>query len=187
MRIIGGNLKGKEILFLKTVKTRPLRDMVRESIFNVIFHSPLINVKIKNSRILDIYSGVGSFGIECISREAKNVTFIENDKSALEILKKNFSQLSINKEAILIDQTVDLFLRQINLSNKFDIIFLDPPFAENRYIDELEKVYKLKAYNKNHLIVIHREKNTFENLTKIIKTLIVKEYGRSKIIFGVFN
>ena len=54
-------------------------------------------------------------------------------------------------------------------------------------VELVEKVYRLKAYNKNHLIVIHREKNTFEDLTKIIKTLIVKEYGRSKIIFGVFN
>ena len=187
MRIIGGNLKGKKIIYLKTIKTRPLKDMVRESIFNVIFHSQLINVQVKDSRILDVYSVVGSFGIECISREAKNVTFVENDKSALETLEKNFFQLSINSKSILFNQKSDLFLKQLNPNNKFDIIFFDPPFAENRYTDELKKIHKLKAYNKNHLIIIHREKNASEDLTKIIKTLMIKEYGRSKIIFGVFS
>ena len=64
MRVISGSLKGRKINFLKNYTTRPLKDSVRESIFNVLEHSKFFKVKIKNSNILDLYSGIGSFGIE---------------------------------------------------------------------------------------------------------------------------
>ena len=85
------NLKGKKIKFLKNKITRPLKDSVKENIFNILIHSKLIKLKFKNSNILDLYSGVGSFGIECISRGAKKVTFVEknNINAILKILKKN--------------------------------------------------------------------------------------------------
>ena len=73
MRIIGGSLKGKSINFTKNSNTRPLKDSVKESIFNVLMHSNLIKTKIENSNILDLYSGIGSFGIEAISRNAKKI------------------------------------------------------------------------------------------------------------------
>ena len=73
MRIISGILKGKSINFLKNSNTRPLKDSVRESIFNVLKHSNLIDVKVEKSNILDLYSGVGSFGLEGISRGARRV------------------------------------------------------------------------------------------------------------------
>ena len=95
MRIITGFLKGKKINFINSPITRPLRDLVKENIFNVILHSNLINVDLLNSKILDLYSGVGSFGIECISRGAKNITFVEKNKTTLEILKKNLKNLKI--------------------------------------------------------------------------------------------
>ena len=88
MRIISGFLKGKSIRFLKTSKTRPLKNAVRESVFNILKHSNLIKVKIENSNILDLYSGIGSFGIESLSRYAEKVTFIEKDKDAFYILKR---------------------------------------------------------------------------------------------------
>ena len=66
MRIISGSFKGRSIKFLKNSNTRPLKDSVRENIFNILEHSHTIKPKIKNSNILDLYSGIGSFGIECI-------------------------------------------------------------------------------------------------------------------------
>ena len=87
MRIISGFLKGKSINYLRNSMTRPLKDSVKENIFNILHHSNLINVKIKNANVLDLFSGIGSFGIECISREAKKVTFVERDLEAVKILK----------------------------------------------------------------------------------------------------
>ena len=83
MRIVGGKLKGKNILFIKSLTTRPLKDSVKESIFNIINHSNLLNTKVENSNILDLYSGIGSFGIECISRGANRITFVEKNKRLL--------------------------------------------------------------------------------------------------------
>ena len=71
MRIISGKLKGKSIIFLKSLTTRPLKDSVKENIFNVISHSNLFQINLNNAEVLDLYSGVGSFGLECISRGAK--------------------------------------------------------------------------------------------------------------------
>ena len=79
MRIVSGFLKGKKIDFLKSATTRPLRDFVKENIFNIINHSNLVNVKLEDANVLDLYSGVGSFGIECISRGSKKSTFVENE------------------------------------------------------------------------------------------------------------
>ena len=94
MRIISGIFKGKKISLPKDNLTRPLRDLVKESIFNIIEHSNKFLTKIKNSEILDLFSGTGSFGIECLSREAKYVTFFENYKEVLPILKKNLQNLN---------------------------------------------------------------------------------------------
>ena len=85
MRIISGNFKGKKILLPKDKLTRPLRDLTKESIFNILKHSKLLNVELENSNILDLFSGVGSFGLECLSRGAKNVTFLDSYKEVLNI------------------------------------------------------------------------------------------------------
>ena len=91
MRIIGGNLKGKKLSVPLDQSTRPLRDMVRESIFNILNHSSTVYKNINNSKVLDLFSGTGSFGIECLSRGAKEVIFFENYSYSHKKKKKNFN------------------------------------------------------------------------------------------------
>ena len=97
MRIISGNLKGKKLLQPRDKLTRPLKDLTKESIFNIIQHSNKFNVKIENSNILDLFSGIGSFGLECLSRKASYVSFIENYKEVLPVLKKKYSHFKLSK------------------------------------------------------------------------------------------
>ena len=85
MRIISGKFKNKTILLPTDKNTRPLRDMVKESIFNILKHSNLFQNEISNSSILDLYSGSGSFGLECLSRGASKVIFCENYLPAYKI------------------------------------------------------------------------------------------------------
>ncbi len=184
MRIISGKFKGKSINFIKSSLTRPLKDSVKENIFNVLMHSNLFNIEFKNSRVLDLYSGVGSFGLECISRGAKYLTFVENDKNAIKVLRKNLLHLSIDKTAEIINDAIINFLHKNN--KQFEIIFFDPPFAEDRYLDELQFIYTKKFYKKNHIIIIHREAKSKDNFEDILNILTIKNYGRSKIIFGKF-
>ena len=97
MRIIGGRNKGKKIYLPIDKNTRPLRDLVKESIFNLIEHSNKFNVTIQNSIVLDLFSGTGSFGLECHSRGAKLITFVENYVRILDVLKKNISYQEVLK------------------------------------------------------------------------------------------
>ena len=186
MRIISGFLKGKKIDFLKSAKTRPLRDFIKENIFNIIKHSNLTNVKLENANILDLYSGIGSFGIECISRGAKKITFVENDKEVLIKLKENLNNLKIEDRSKVFNTRINAFLNKLDNKDKFDIFFLDPPFAENFFIEELKTIKNSTIYTKNHLIIIHREKKTLDGLEGIMNILLSRSYGRSKIILGSF-
>ncbi len=185
MRIISGTLKGKTISFLKSTSTRPLKDSVKENIFNIIFHSKKIDINFDKSNILDLYSGVGSFGLECISRGAKKIVFVEKDKQAVGILKKNLFDLSISNKANIFFGKIENFLKNKG-PDRFDLIFLDPPFAEKTYIKELYLIKERKIFKKNHLIIIHREKKSEDNFENILDPMIIKYYGRSKIIFGKF-
>ena len=187
MRIISGFLKGKKIDFLKSTTTRPLRDFVKESTFNVIEHSSLIKISLKNANILDLYSGVGSFGIECISSGAKKILFVESDAKTLAVLKKNLNNLKISNKAEVFEAKIISFFNHLNKKDKFEIIFFDPPFAENFFINDLIKLRDLKIFSKNHLIIIHRDKRSEDNLSDLINVVLTKKYGRSKIIFGNFN
>ena len=185
MRIIGGKLKGKSIAFVKSNITRPLKDSVKESIFNVIAHSNFLNTKVEKSNILDLYSGIGSFGLESLSRGAHSVTFVEKDLVATKILKNNLITLSVEKNADVVIDKIENFLKRI-LLQKYDLIFLDPPFAEDTFLKELKLIKDKKIYKKNHTIVIHRERKNNEDFKDILNPLVIKNYGRSKIIFGKF-
>ena len=94
MRIISGNLKGRKIAQPNSNNTRPLKDLTKESIFNIMEHSNLLKFSFEKSTILDLFSGVGSFGLECISRGGKNVIFFEKYLETLKILKKNIYDLN---------------------------------------------------------------------------------------------
>ena len=183
MRVISGSFKGKKILEPKDFHTRPLKDLTKESIFNIIKHSNKFNINLENSDILDLFSGVGSFGIECLSRGAKSVVFVENYDGVLPILRKNLSNLKSKENYKIIEKTIinsDIFSR---LKKKFDIIFLDPPFKDKNLNNILKKIYDEKVLNKSGIIIIHRHKNEKDILPKQYKIIEEKKYGISNIIF----
>ena len=182
MRIISGYLKGKKINLPKDELTRPPKDMVRESIFNIIEHSNDINSKIKGSVILDLFSGSGSFGLECISRGAEKVIFNENYKFAIEILEKNIKKLDCeNKCQILKTNCFDL---SKNLNQKVDIIFMDPPFKEKKVNNIIDMIVQMNYLRDNGLIIIHRNKKDSETLSEKLNIIEVRHYGLSKITFA---
>ena len=186
MRIISGNFKGKKILEPKDVYTRPLKDLTKESIFNIINHSNKFRVKIEGSVILDLFSGVGSFGIECLSRKADKVYFVENYKNVLPILKKNLSGLkSINNFEII---EKDIYNEDIfkNFNQIFDIIFLDPPYKDKNIEKTLVKIKTSNILKNNGVLILHRHKKEKENFSDEIKIVEEKIYGISKIIFFTF-
>ena len=186
MRIIGGKFKGKNIQFLKNSTTRPLKDSVKENIFNILAHSNILSVRIDGSSILDLYSGVGSFGIEALSRNAKKVTFVEQDEKAFRLLKENILRLPMNNKSKIINDKIENILNKEN-KEKFDIFFLDPPFLDESFIENLKTIKDKRIFKKDHIVLVHRKSNSEDNFKDIFFPILVKKYGKSKIIFGKFN
>ena len=185
MRIISGNFKGRKILTPNDIKTRPLKDLTKESIFNILKHSNKFNVEIKNSVVLDLFAGVGSFGIECLSNEAKYVTFVENYNGVLPILKKNLSNLKLDKKYEVIEQNIFTGLKLTKIN--YDIIFLDPPYKDKNISELIDKIFEINLLSKSGIIITHRNKNVKEKYSKNFRILEEKTYGISKISFGNLN
>ena len=186
MRIISGSSKGKRILEPKDLNTRPLKDLTKESIFNILIHSNKFKILLKDSDVLDLFAGVGSFGLECLSRGSKRVTFVENYKNVLPILKKNIINLGYQKNSLINESNIMNNLNYSIFEKKFDIIFLDPPYKEKGLSALLNSIFESIVLNDDGVIIIHRhkkEKDIFPTKFKIIEE---KTYGISRVIFGSF-
>ena len=187
MRIISGKSKGKKILDPNNLNTRPLKDLTKESIFNIIIHSNKFNVKLENSNVLDLFSGVGSFGLECLSRGSNNITFVENYKYVLPILKKNIFNLDYQDNVSVIENDI---LNQLNFEffdKKFDIIFMDPPYKEQNLSKIIADIMDAQILKDDGIIIIHRHKKEKDTLPDKFRILEEKIYGISRVLFGNFN
>ena len=185
MRIVGGKNKGKKIKLPIDKNTRPLRDLVKESIFNLIEHSNKFNVSILNSVVLDLFSGTGSFGLECFSRGAKFITFVENYPHILDILKKNISRMNASSSSEIIENNCfELMKNNKKFSKRFDIIFLDPPYRDKNINLLIDQIIDQKILKRNGIVLIHRHKKDDIKITSKLNILDTRKYGISKIIIG---
>ena len=187
MRIISGIYKGRKIDEPYDKSTRPLKDLTKESIFNLLSHSRTLNFKIKGTKILDVFAGTGSFGIECMSRGASNVLFIENYPSVLNVLNKNIRTFKLeNFSKVIIS---DVFETNIfkSLNDKFDLIFLDPPYKQEKVFNLFKRIESGGILHKKSLIVIHRYKKKYDEIPKKFKKIEERTYGVSKILFYTLN
>jgi 16S rRNA (guanine966-N2)-methyltransferase len=186
MRIISGICRGKKLIIPDNKFTRPLKDLVKESIFNLITHSNKITVDIENSIVLDLFSGSGSFGLECISRGASEVVFFENQKSILKVLKENIHSIDKYDKSWLYELDVfNFFLSEEKIYKKFDIIFLDPPYKEKRINIIIENILRKKILRENGIIIIHRHKNDKIEITNKLNIIDSRTYGISRIYLGI--
>ena len=185
MRVISGRFKGKKLLLPKDKNTRPLKDLVKESIFNLLEHSNKININLKKSTILDLFSGSGSFGIECLSRESKHVCFFENYLEAIKVLEKNLLLLKNEKKfQIFKENCFEYFNSDNQINKKFDIIFIDPPYKEIKINMLIERIIYKKLLKKNGILIIHRHKKDKVVITEKINIFDTRSYGVSKVYFA---
>ena len=186
MRIISGNYRKKKILEPKDRETRPLKDLTKESIFNIIEHTNKFDVNLRDSKVLDLFSGTGSFGLECLSRGSSSVTFVENYKEVLEVLKKNISLLLSEDKSTVIEKDIFNILNFSYFKNKFEIIFLDPLYREKRLTLLLTLIIKANILEENGIIILHRHKKEEDMMPENFRIIEEKTYGVSKIIFGSY-
>lgn len=164
MKIISGTLKGRNIEGYNIEGTRPTMDRVKESLFG------MIQDYIKDSTVLDLFAGSGNLGVEAISNGAKIAYFIDNNPEVIKVLNKNIANLGIKSKSrvILFDwkKALNTFATQ---NIKFDLIFIDPPYAYDVYEKILNKVSTLNLLSDDGLIIMEHSNlhlpTTYENLT----------------------
>jgi len=178
IRIIAGVKKGKKLKVLSGV-TRPLTDMIKTSIFD------LIADYIPDSSILDLFSGSGNFAIEAMSRGAKCSTLIELNPEAISLIKENLINTKFTVQTEVICENTFTFLKTKNTRKYYDIIFLDPPFPFT--IEEKQELLNLSGKfmspkNPNAIIIFRYPKQEIYR-SKSNKEIYSKVYGISKVSF----
>ena len=120
VRIIGGRFRGKKLTFPLQDSLRPTQDRIRETLFNWLMND------IVDANCLDIFAGTGALGLEALSRGAQHVTFVDNDNTVMNTLKKNAATFSADQLTFIRANYKEALLSQA----PFDIVFIDPPFSE---------------------------------------------------------
>lgn len=176
MRIIAGKYKGRQLFSSKNRSIRPTTDRVKEYIFSIL------EDYIKDCRVLDLFAGTGSLGLESLSRGASKVTFVENSYQSIKVLKKNLMRVKVIEPYTIVLKNALTFLRQ----NKepFDLIFADPPFQWNHYIELIPLSFLPENLSEYGIFVLESERTQeIEWETNIYEILRQKKYDRSLVTF----
>lgn len=179
MRIIAGKAGGLKLKSLKGREVRPTLDRVKEAMFNIIsFYLP-------ETKVLDLFSGFGSLGIEALSRGALEADFVEIKRKNLAVIKENLAKANLSSQANLYQSDVFSYLN--NSKEKYDLIFMDPPYENDLTNKTINLIIENDLLKKETLIISEKDKNEkrkkFQNL-KIIKN---KNYGNSQLTIYKLN
>jgi 16S rRNA (guanine966-N2)-methyltransferase len=172
MRIVGGLNKGRRIKISKR-GIRPTKGIVREAIFNVI------GVKVQRAYVLYIFAGSGALGLEAISRGARSCAFIEKKPK---ILLQNIKNLSLNSETKVMAKDFRIWLKKI-ACEKFDIIFLDPPYNKNYVGKTIKLISQHKLLKDKGIIVAEHHPEEKFILPEDLSILKRKRYGETAVTF----
>jgi len=179
MRIIAGRAGGLKLKSLKGRDVRPTLDRVKESMFNIIaFDLP-------GAEVLDLFSGFGSLGIEALSRGAAKSDFVEINKAHLKVIEQNLKKAKLFDLAKLYNQDVYLYLK--NCSQKYDIIFMDPPYQKDMSAEAIELIIQNDLLKAKGLIISERSESENVEEYEELKIIKNKKYGNSLIIIYQLN
>ena len=179
MRIISGKARGTKLYTLDGTATRPTLDRVKESIFNIIQND------IEDSTVLDLFSGSGAIGLEFLSRGAKRAVLCDNSKDAIKIIKQNVQKTHFEEIAEIYNMEFTKLVERLQ-NQKFDIIYIDPPYATDFIKISLEKIIEYKLVNENTKIIVETDDETriLNQIEKMdVEITDKRKYGRATIIF----
>jgi 16S rRNA (guanine966-N2)-methyltransferase len=179
LRIIGGDLKGKKLKTTHGKLIRPTADRIRESIFDIL------STGVTKALVLDLFAGTGALGIEALSRGAIRALFVDNRNVSLSVLKQNIELCGLGEKADIVKWNIRQNLNCIkSIGQKFDLIFLDPPYEKNLITLSLVNLDKSDALKNNACIVV--EHSVYESLPADLHSFHLgdqRKYGKTLVSF----
>lgn len=146
MRVISGKAKGIQLKTPEGMQTRPTTDRVKEALFSII------QFDIPGTSVLDLFGGTGQLGIEALSRGANRAVFVDSQEAACRLIKENLKKTRLDAQVVRSD-----YLDYLNrCRDKFNIIFLDPPYAEVFLETALERITEIDILQSGGIIVTER-------------------------------
>lgn len=182
MRIISGKHKGMKLYTLEGIDTRPTLDRVKEPLFSIL------NFDLPDATVLDLFAGSGALGLEALSRGAKEVVLCDYSSKAIHIIEQNVDKMKERNNVKLLQKDYKMALKTLkDEEKKFDIIFLDPPYATNFVEKAAEYIAQYDLLKENGTIVIETDRKedvkTDINQLELFDIYDERKYGRANLIF----
>ncbi len=171
MRIISGCRRGHKLFEFEGSDVRPTTDRVKESIFN------LIQSYIPGAVVLDMFAGSGALSFEMISRGASHAVLLDSDRCSVELIKKNIASLGFEDKCTVKEQSCFDYVR--TCANKFDVIFLDPPYNKGYIEPSLEAVIEHSLLAADGIVVLESDNTDFKSDISGLEIFKQKRYGRT--------
>ena len=184
MRITGGQIKGRKLSAFKGMQIRPTADRTREALFSIIGQD------LSTLKVLDLFAGTGSLGLEALSRNAQHSVFIDNSQKAIHLIKKNLMACGFQDVGTVLKKDLEkgLPLNHIEMPRHFDLVFLDPPYGKDLISPLLSELSSSDILSHGSRVVVELSKheelpNTFGNLEMANS----RQYGDTRINFYVYE
>jgi 16S rRNA (guanine(966)-N(2))-methyltransferase RsmD len=179
LRVIGGDLKGRRLRGPEGRGIRPTGDRVREALFDIL------GSRINGSSFLDAYAGTGAVGVEALSRGAAGVTFVEKDRAAVELLRRNVETAGdLSRRARIVPRDLAAALRLLEEDKaRFDIVFLDPPYEGGELDRALRLVGRSGVLHPESLIVSEHDARSAPRGDAALPAVRSVRYGHTALTF----
>ena len=178
MRVITGKARGVELKTPSGMLTRPTADRVKEALFSII------QFDVPNTKVLDLFGGTGQLGIEALSRGAQSAVFVDEQENACRLIRENLKRTKMDSCAKVVRSDYMIYLR--TCKEKFDIIFLDPPYAEVFLENSLKMITEIDILQSGGIIITERPVGK-ELLFDFPGFTRSKDYKYSKTILTIFR
>lgn len=178
MRVIAGEAKGTKLNSIDDLSTRPTLDRVKEPLFSIIQNH------LQEANVLDLFAGSGALGIESLSRGAKHCVFCDKSYKSIQMVKENIKKTRMEEKSTILNIDYKKCLEQ--QKEKFDIIFIDPPYKFDIAVDSVKRIIDFKLLAKDGIIIIEtdEEERELKELEKIdLELYDVRKYGRVRLLF----
>jgi 16S rRNA (guanine966-N2)-methyltransferase len=179
IRVIAGHAKGRKLHMVPGLDVRPIGDRVKESLFNII------GADIREARFLDLFAGTGSVGIEALSRGAARVVFIDENRKAIETIRKNLEHTKLQEDAYVEQRDAFQFLRHKPTMAPFDYIYVAPPQYKGMWLRGIKAVDDNLAWlNQDAWVIAQIDPNEYEELDLgFLMEFDKRRYGNTLLVF----